>query len=79
LIDISDIKKEGIVSELRGHKSWINRLTFSNSSKFLISGSDDKTVTIWEVKTKKISFQLKTDSCVNGVAIKADDSLIASN
>jgi len=39
LIDISDLFKDTIVSELIGHKRTVYRLKFSNDSKYLISGS----------------------------------------
>jgi len=41
LIDISDLKKDTIIFEFKGHTDTIYRLTFSNDSKYLISGGDD--------------------------------------
>ena len=49
LIDISDLKKDNPILELKGHKDYVMRLTFSNDSKYLISASSDKTVIIWDV------------------------------
>jgi len=47
LVDITNLKKDNIVSKLHGHKTFINRISFSNDSKFLISGSNDSTLRIW--------------------------------
>lgn len=36
-----------------GHDNWIRALHFHPSGKFLLSSSDDKTLRIWEMKTKR--------------------------
>jgi len=33
-----------------GHKSEVNSVAFSPDNKFIISGSNDKTIKIWEVQ-----------------------------
>jgi len=77
LIDISDFK-EDVILELLGHKNYISRLKFS-SNRYLISGSEDRTVKIWDVILKYEIHSLISESAVKGVAISNDDSLIASN
>lgn len=57
IIDISDLKKDFIFFEFKGHNELIYRLTFSNDSKYLISGSVDKTVRIWDMKQKEEFFR----------------------
>lgn len=39
LIDISDLNKDKTILELKGHICNVARLSFSNDSKYLISGS----------------------------------------
>lgn len=79
LIDISDLNQDDVVFELYGHQRYIHRLTFSNSSNYLISGSEDHTVRVWDVKLKKEVHNFNAESPVQGIAISSDDILIGSN
>ena len=38
----------GLVAELSGHSGCVNCLQWSTSGQFLLSGSDDKTLTVWD-------------------------------
>jgi len=49
LIEISDLKKRGIISKLKGHSSSVSKLTFSINTLYLISGCFGKTIKIWNV------------------------------
>lgn len=57
VIDISDpLLRDNCVLQLSGHTQEIWRLKYSSDSKYLISGSSDCTVRIWDLDTKKESF-----------------------
>src|ERR687885_254050 len=43
-----------VVTSLKGHLDRINSLAFSRDGKILASGSDDKTINIWQLDTGKI-------------------------
>jgi len=45
-----DVKQ---VAELRGHTSCVNSVAFHPSGKYLASGSNDKTIRIWDVNTQQ--------------------------
>ena len=46
-----EISTERILNTLQGHTKAIGDLAFSSDGAILASGSDDKTVRIWEVDT----------------------------
>jgi len=50
LIDISDLNNDKISFEMKGHKDWVRRLIFSNNSEYLISGSADETIRVWNIE-----------------------------
>jgi len=78
LIDISDLNNDGIVTNLYGHRDHVYRVAFSNNSKYLISGGQDKTVRVWDLESKQEIFHLNSNNYIYGVAISGDDNLIAS-
>lgn len=40
-------------SSLLGHTNWVRSAQFSPDARIIVSGSDDKTVKIWDLATKK--------------------------
>mmetsp|Transcript_9858 Transcript_9858/g.15150 ORF Transcript_9858/g.15150 Transcript_9858/m.15150 type:complete len:83 (+) Transcript_9858:149-397(+) len=57
---------------LKGHKSSVNCLECSknNDSSLLLSGSDDKTARLWDVRTSKTVLCMQTASPVLSVAFR---------
>jgi len=66
-------------SILLGHAHCVKSLTFSSDGKFLVSGSSDKTINLWDVQTGGIvkAFHGHTDE-VCSVSISMDDTMVAS-
>jgi len=66
-------------SILPGHADWVRSVVFSSDGKFLISGSDDKTVNLWDVQTGGIikTFHGHT-SDIYSVSISMDHTMVAS-
>src|SRR5687768_12836468 len=62
-----------------GHTSWVRTVAFSPDGKLLASGSLDKSISMWDVKTGKSTASLTghTDA-VNSVAFSPDGKLLAS-
>jgi len=62
-----------------GHTQHIRSLVMSSDGSFIATGSDDKTVRFWNVKThKQIGQALKHDSDVSSLTISPNDELLAT-
>ncbi|MHC4478298.1 MAG: TIR domain-containing protein [Planctomycetota bacterium] len=68
-----------LLHTLRGHKGVIFGLAWSPDGRFLVSGSGDKTIKVWEGKTGRESRTLKGHSlAVNSVAVTPDGRRVVS-
>ncbi|HLP91387.1 MAG TPA: hypothetical protein VK184_22740 [Nostocaceae cyanobacterium] len=71
------------VTNLRGHKDKVRSVVFSPSGQVLASGSDDKTITIWNLETRQIR-TLKGHkgsawwAGINSLAFSPDGHVLAS-
>jgi WD40 repeat protein len=52
-IELKDMLTGKWLSPLKGHTDVVNSVAFSPDGKTLASGSDDKTIKLWEVSLKK--------------------------
>ena len=66
-------------SVFSGHSHWVRSVTFSSDGVFLVSGSEDKTIKLWDTQTGGCirTFQ-GHDSWVYSVYISTDSTMIAS-
>jgi WD40 repeat protein len=68
-----------MVTTLKGHSSWVYYVAFSPEGKYLASSSNDKTVKLWSVESKKevTTLQCHRDS-VHSIAFSPDSKYLAS-
>lgn len=46
------------ITALRGHVGAVYQVCWSADSRLLVSGSKDSTMKVWDLKTKKLKFDL---------------------
>ena len=75
-----DASDKYILTELKGHEDRIWFLTISDDGRFAASGSDDKTVRVWDLKDRKeIRCFKKHTRWVQALAFNHDNTLLASS
>jgi WD40 repeat protein len=78
-IRLYDFPRRKLIGLLKGYSNVVFALAFSNDSKYLVSGSSDKTVRVWSVKEQR---RVKTFSGhtndVYGVAMYGEKIVSAS-
>ncbi|MDO9020680.1 MAG: WD40 repeat domain-containing protein [Deltaproteobacteria bacterium] len=68
-----------VFTELRGHTQYVQALAFSPDSRWLVSGSEDGTIRVWDVATGALRVQLSEHNAgVNSVAYSADGARLLS-
>lgn len=67
------------MGRLEGHTAFINSIAISPNGQLLASGSDDKSVIIWELQRRKVKLTLTGHSSkVNTVQITSDNKYVVS-
>ncbi|OKH13677.1 hypothetical protein NIES592_13810 [Fischerella major NIES-592] len=74
-----DTQLQTPLAQASGRSEWVSSLAISTDGKTLISGSDDKTIKIWNLETGKLQNTLSGhNAAVNSVAISPDGKQIVS-
>ena len=77
IIKLGDAENGNPLAALEGHTSLVTALAFSSDGKRLVSGSQDKTVRIWDVRSAKELIRFETAGSVCAVAISPDNRHVA--
>jgi WD40 repeat protein/uncharacterized caspase-like protein len=68
-----------LLRTLTGHGGWVNQVQFSPDGQTLVSGSEDKTIKLWNVRTGSLMRTLSGhEQRVTSVAFSPDGQTIAS-
>ena len=60
------------------HHQLVNSVAISSDDQFIVSGSNDETVRLWNIKTGENHIIGEHDHCVTSVAISSDNQFIIS-
>ena len=64
---------------LQGHTDYISCIAITNDQQYIVSGSDDKTIRIWNLQKRQVEAVLSGHSdWVTGIAITSDNKYIVS-
>ncbi len=69
LYDVKDMRK---TLDLAGHQDRIGAVRFSPDGSWLVSGSDDCTIRVWNVLTGRIAVARQFDAAVQSIVFSAD-------
>jgi WD40 repeat protein len=76
-IKVYSLTSYRVVKTMDGHADMVNTLDISRNGRYMISGSNDKTARIWEMKTAKELRKLQVDCWKVTAANFSDDSKYA--
>jgi WD40 repeat protein/ABC-type dipeptide/oligopeptide/nickel transport system ATPase subunit len=65
-------------NRLEGHSNWVMSITFSPDGKIIASGSDDKTIKLWNLSGKELCILKGHIYGVKSIAFSPDGKTIAS-
>ena len=77
-VSLWDVAEEAQVWQKKGHTDWIRSVAFDARGQTLATGSHDKTIKLWDVKTGELIKSLDNGSRVYSIAFSPDYDTLAS-
>jgi WD40 repeat protein len=80
VVKLLDPASGAVLQELSGHKNTIRSLAFTPDGKQLVTGGNDRTVNLWNLKTGEVEHSISDfQANVVGVAISPDGKWLAAS
>ncbi|MFC1604559.1 protein kinase [Planctomycetota bacterium] len=78
-VDLRDVISGNITETLEGHTAWIRCAAFSPNSKILATGSNDSSVRLWDLASKRQLSILRGHAAITSVAFSSDSKTLAAS
>jgi len=76
-VRVCDLESREILQTLEGHSDWVRAVAVLGSHR-VVSGSDDRTLRVWDVESGKAECQFTLDAPVTAVAVTPDCRIIVA-
>src|SRR5262249_24318729 len=78
VIYLHDMTTGRALHQFRGHEGWVNSVVFAADGRRLVSASNDKTVRVWDLATRKELRRLDESHSVMALALAPDGKTLAT-
>jgi WD40 repeat protein len=73
-----DIRAQSVIKRLKGHARYVTSLAFTPDGKLLLSGSNDKTVRLWDVASGREERAFNYTVGIEGLRLSPDGKILAT-
>lgn len=77
-IKLWDIHNGTLKNTLTGHSASVRAIAFTSDGTQIVSGSEDKTIKLWESLSGKVLYSIPNPGWVQAVALHPDDRIFAA-
>jgi len=68
-ITIWDLRSNQLIKRMSGHEGWVKCLEVTKNGKYILSGSIDKSLKLWDISEGSLISHLQTKASTNSISI----------